>query len=274
MSQAAVRSGEATMDLVNSYERALDYIPALSEKLEMMQEQTVIKAEVLEERMRALLQGYEHLDNVSSKVSTGFRQAAEDYKEKVLQAAIGGGVHTLGMNTDNMERLKAELDSIAHERVVVDVLTRDMLRDSKIGDGAKRAKVASARKIKELYEPIVVPEYTSSGVSHANNLVGRNMEDLLFNRNARSSKGPESLVARNTALGQVVPSARAGIPEEILSLQTTPSAKPPRRKSSRRNIGNDAVYGLLSEELSHRNATLKRELNNVKAKIDELGNKR
>lgn len=282
---AEVRASEATTDLIASYERALDCVPLLSEKLEFMQTETAIKAEALQQKMRALVEGYEHMDSVSGAVSVGLRRAAEDYKQTVLDVAVNGGVNCVGLDTQNLDRLRAELDSMAHERVVMEVLTKDLFRDHRLGAASRARSVRNtpSQSSDIAREFIKVPEYTGSATHNANRVVERNMQSLL-----KPSGRAADVFVRNSSLGVLVPSARPGVSEEVRALRTTPSALPARPKTKRYTnafiqqclsvtvvrVRGDAVYGLLSEELSHRNASIKKELSTVKAQLHDLTNKR
>ena len=180
------------------------------------------------------------------------------------------------MPVENLDRLRAELDSLSHERVVMDVLTRDMIRDSKLGQSSRKSSTEVAKtKYSELVEPIAVPEYDGEHITSAARLLERNMSDLLIGKKQVRNPSDRALSVRNTALGFVVPGARAGIPEEVAAMVTRPSSTPFKRSGRyRKNIGNDAIYGLLSEELQHRNTALRSELGSMRAKLDELSKKR
>jgi hypothetical protein len=220
-----------------------------------------------------MMDGCEHLDQAFSMVSSGFLRAAEDYRQRVLDVAINGGVNSIGMPADNLERLKAELDSIAHERVVVDVLTRDILRDNKLGENSRKMKASAMKsKAKTLMDPIFIPEYMSEQVLNANHIVKNNMKELMQQKSRGDLKG--GIVIRNSSLGLVVPSARMGLPVDIASLKTAPSSLPKRSNVSKSKGDNDVIYELLSEELCHKNSVVKRELNSMKSQLDELKNKK
>jgi hypothetical protein len=238
---AELRAGEATKDLISTYQVALDCVPILSEKLEFMQTETAIKAEALKEQMKSLIDGFEHLDLVSSSVSHGLQRAAQEYKEKVLDVAINGGVNTIGLDTGNLDRLRAELDSMAHERVVMDVLTRDMLREHKLRDVGKSTKSPTINQsgrlagskykaaLNDMRDFITIPEYSSSSTVKANKVVEKNMHSLV-----RPKGSYDDLAVRNSSLGVVVPSARRGLPEEVQAMKITPTSLPPRPKQSKR----------------------------------------
>jgi hypothetical protein len=65
---SALQASEHTSDLIDSYDKALNMVPVLSEKLELMQEYTTEKSIHLQNKMKQLLEGYEHIENVSSVV--------------------------------------------------------------------------------------------------------------------------------------------------------------------------------------------------------------
>ena len=187
-------------DLFNSYEKNIEYIPIMSSKLEGMQTQAIEKAEVLQGRMKELITGYEKLDEVSSAVSAGFLKAAEDYREKVLDVALGGGIHSIGIDGDNLDRLKAELDSIAHERVVIDVLTRDLLLENKKKPEVRQSlhdrAAARASKVKLPEEPIIIPAYPSKTCSKNNATVA---ERAVVHQSRSTLMGGAATVTRGNA---------------------------------------------------------------------------
>ena len=65
---SALEVAENTHDLVDAYDRTLSMVPALAQKLEDMQQRTADKAAALQDKMKRLIEGYEHVENVSSTV--------------------------------------------------------------------------------------------------------------------------------------------------------------------------------------------------------------
>jgi hypothetical protein len=65
---SALQVSEHTSDLIDSYDKALNMVPVLSEKLDLMQAYTTEKSIHLQNKMKQLLEGYEHIENVSSVV--------------------------------------------------------------------------------------------------------------------------------------------------------------------------------------------------------------
>ena len=65
---SALAMAEGTQDLVSAYDRTLSMVPELAQKLEDMQQHTVEKAAALQDKMKRLIEGYEHVENVSSTV--------------------------------------------------------------------------------------------------------------------------------------------------------------------------------------------------------------
>ena len=65
---SALKVAENTHDLVDAYDRTLSMVPALVQKLEDMQQRTADKAAALQDKMKRLIEGYEHVENVSSTV--------------------------------------------------------------------------------------------------------------------------------------------------------------------------------------------------------------
>ena len=125
----------AVDDLVNGYESLVQSIPSLAQKVASMSQGTENMAKHLEERMRNLVDGYEYLDAVSSQIPESFRQIASTHRQALLDS-----VHINAPNEKEYEdtlfdaqisKLRAELNGISHERVVVDILTRQTISRAK-----------------------------------------------------------------------------------------------------------------------------------------------
>lgn len=65
---SALEVAECTHDLVSAYDRTLSMVPMLAQKLEDMEQHTAEKAAALQDKMKQLIEGYEHVENVSSTV--------------------------------------------------------------------------------------------------------------------------------------------------------------------------------------------------------------
>ena len=185
-------------------------------------------ADVLETMMRRLDGGLDHLDSARPQLPESLWEDAAAHKKSLLDVA-----HLLGPSYEQnyinhskeLDRLRAELQSIAHERVVVDVLTRQSIkqaRNKKLVPSAQKKEVIEAP-----YEPIIIPSFASysmqqSGAGTPNAAQSKNMK----------AKGPPRLSARSITAGSLmVPSMRQGVlPPEIANLKTTPTDSTTRKK--------------------------------------------
>ena len=241
----------AVVDLIQGYGSIVDTLPNVADRVMQMQTATESMANTLEQRMRHLIDGYEYLDSISAQVPESLRETAMAHKKNMLDVS-----HVLGpsyeqnyaAHTKELDRLRGELQSIAHERVVVDVLTRQTIRQAKKkptsqngnnGNNGKNSNngnpgsggSGSRIKAKEApFEPIVIPSYAAfsqgqtNKPNNASNSNNPNNPNNLNNQNTQG-KGPPILFARNVGPGSLmVPSMRQGVlPPEISNLKTTPS---------------------------------------------------
>ena len=212
----------AVTDLVQGYGSIVDSLPNVANRVIQMQSATEDMANTLERRMRHLIDGYEYLDSISSQVPESIRETAATYKKSMLDVA-----HILGpsyeqnyvAHTKELDRLRAELQSIAHERVVVDVLTRQSIKQSK----RKKSVSSNVSKVgvKDLhYEPIVIPSFQAYTAQQNSN------PDTAKKTANQIKKTPQQqLTARAISSSSVmVPSMRQGVlPPEVLTIKTTPS---------------------------------------------------
>lgn len=228
----------AVVDLVQGYGSIVEALPNVANRVMQMQTATEDMANTLEKRMRHLIDGYEYLDSISAQIPESIRETAVAHKKSMLDVA-----HVLGpsyeqnynAHTKELDRLRAELQSIAHERVVVDVLTRQTIRHAKSkrntgcgsggGGGGNNGSNGNKSRIKDQpFEPIIIPSYaeytqqqntTNNPTQNQNNPNQKNSNPNNLPRYSARNVGPGSLM---------VPSMRQGVlPPEISNLKTTPS---------------------------------------------------
>jgi hypothetical protein len=211
----------AVVDLVHGYDSIIDTLPNVAQRVKQMQTATEDMANTLEKRMRHLVDGYEYLDSISAQVPESLRENAAAHKKSLLDVAqlLGPSYEQNYLNHNKeLDRLRSELQSITHERVVVDVLTRQSIKQ------AKRKKVAVSSRNKEKskeipYEPIAVPLFNpqQSGPASTPSNPTKNPKNSAPAGSTRVSvraPGPGSLM---------VPSMRQGVlPPEVANLKTIP----------------------------------------------------
>ena len=214
----------AVTDLVQGYGSIVDSLPNVANRVIQMQSATEDMANTLERRMRHLIDGYEYLDSISSQVPESIRETAVNYKKSMLDVA-----HVLGpsyeqnyiTHTKELDRLRAELQSIAHERVVVDVLTRQSIKQAKRNKSVPSNVGKVGMKVAH-YEPIVIPSFQAYTAQQNNNAI-TNTAQKTTNQTKKTPQ--QQLTAR--AIGNssiMVPSMRQGVlPAEVLTIKTTPS---------------------------------------------------
>lgn len=185
-------------------------------------------ADVLESMMRRLDGSLDHLDSAHPQLPESLWEDAAAHKKSLLDVA-----HLLGPSYEQnyinhskeLDRLRAELQSIAHERVVVDVLTRQSIKQ------ARNKKVVPSAQNKEIievpYEPIVIPSFAAYSMQQS----GSANPKATLSRNAKV-KGPPRLSVRSVTAGSLmVPSMRQGVlPPEVANLKTTPTDSTTRKK--------------------------------------------
>lgn len=217
----------AVTDLVQGYGSIVDSLPNVASRVMQMQSATEDMATTLERRMRHLIDGYEYLDSISSQVPESIRETATAHKKSMLDIA-----HVLGPSYEQnyvahakeLDRLRAELQSIAHERVVVDVLTRQSIKQARNKKSLK-SKLNSSSKggVKEAsYEPIVIPSFATYRTQQNKNPI----PDIKQTVTNQTKKTPSPYVTARavSASSLMVPTMRQGVlPPEVLNIKTTPS---------------------------------------------------
>lgn len=121
-------------DLVHGYDSVVATLPNVALRVNEMTRATEGMAQELEQRMRHLVDGYEYLDSISAQIPQSLRDTAALHKKTMLD--VMGDAAVLGNDnyqehTKELDRLRSELQSISHERVVVDILTRQTMKDAR-----------------------------------------------------------------------------------------------------------------------------------------------
>merc|ERR1711871_806745 len=87
----------------------------------------------LEEKMRFLVDGFEHLDSVSAQIPESIQALADANKNNILESTNMVAVskmHGSVKAMDELEKLKEELSSITIERTTKEIQTKYLLKDS------------------------------------------------------------------------------------------------------------------------------------------------
>ena len=189
---------------------------------------------------------------ISSQVPESLRETAIAHKKSLLDVAhILGPSYEENYNnhTKELERLRSELQSIAHERVVVDVLTRQTIRQAKKkptqnnNNNNGSSSSSSMNKNKKTgpgsgsvgpgsqipFEPIVIPSYKAFNPNHGatNDKTQTSGSDPNNKKQNNQTNEPPRMYARTVQNGSLmVPSMRQGIlPPEIANLKTVPGSQ-------------------------------------------------
>lgn len=207
-----------------------------------------------EQQTRELVEGYDYLKELSSAVPASYQEMASFYREQ-MSAAASIISPLLPEDTrenspeQNLNMLRMELQSISHERVIVDVLTRQTMSKNKLasasasvsasaGGSSYAAPASSSRSRAEyrvasqslpaaaLSEHIPLPEYCPGGPS------AQPKPKPKQRGGDKQSPYPSGSVAptvRRLPVGAVmVPSLRQGsLPPELQALRSEPAAAPP-----------------------------------------------
>jgi len=109
-------------------------LPHFSDRFAEMSRDTQDMAQQLEERMRFLEDGYEHLGAVAGQIPKAFQELATGHRKGIMEAAQVLEIddkENESVLAQQLNYLKRELHSIAQERVVVDVFTRGTISRAK-----------------------------------------------------------------------------------------------------------------------------------------------
>ena len=222
MEQSTVILYSPMEDLVQGYDSVVGL------RMNEMTRATEGMAQELEQRMKHLIDGYEYLDSMSAQIPQSLRETAALHKKSMLD--VMGDAAVVGdddyqEHTKELDRLRSELQSISHERVVVDILTRQTMKD------ARSAKIqsnngAASSMMMMLYDPIHIPAYTSTydPASFGLGSQGQN-SDTEATKNRRDSV--PLVGARAVGHGALmVPSMRqwqGRLPAQVARIKTTPT---------------------------------------------------
>ena len=124
----------STEDFLAQCDNITANLPHFSDRFTEMTRDTQDMAQQLEERMRFLEDGYEHLGAVAGQIPKAFQELASGHRKSIMEAA-----HVLEIEDKENDKiigqqlnyLKRELQSIAQERVVIDVFTRGTISRAK-----------------------------------------------------------------------------------------------------------------------------------------------
>lgn len=261
--------------------------------------------------MSELVDGYQYLDGIASQIPETFLAAARNHRNALLASAnmmTPADKENFEKQTQQLDNLRRELKSCAHERVVIDVLSRGPVNEARLrghGNGSSRGNlrsrghatsalgrstngagaVAIGGRSKEGDEaqyktpsselsstdPIIIPEYES-----------REVQQQKAERNKKQagdfvSRMPSKLVARNVGSGLMVPSMRHGsLPADIQNLKSSPSDDPRISQMypdgfgrQRRSRPRSTLFGPFAKTLANKFGKTEAELAAMKDKIDK-----
>ena len=202
-----------------------------------------------ERQTRELLEGYDYLKELSSQVPASYEKMANFYREQMVNAAsiINPILPTAPEDTKenpapdpehNLAMLRAELQSISHERVIVDVLTRHTMLKSKVTiptpSSSAAAASSSASKSRAEYrvtsqyvplatltECIPIPDFIAD-------VKAKDKEGSGSGKKKSSESRMTTSVRKLPAGSVMVPSImRGSIPPELRALHTQPTPAAP-----------------------------------------------
>jgi len=216
-------------DLVHGYDSVIATLPNVALRVNEMSRATEGMAQELEQRMKHLVDGYEYLDSISAQIPQSLRDTAALHQKTMLDVmgndAAVEGVDNYQEHTKELDRLRSELQSISHERVVVDILTRQTMKDARNAKIQTNNGTASSMMMMR-YDPIHIPAYTSTynptsfGVDQGQN------NDTEEKKTRRDSSIP-LVGARAVAPGTLmIPSMRqwqGRLPAQVARIKTTPT---------------------------------------------------
>ena len=199
-----------------------------------------------EQQTRDLVEGYDYLKELSSQAPRSYQEMANYYREQMVNAAsIISPIMPAPEDTkenltpeQNLNMLRMELQSISHERVIVEVLTRQTMIKSKLQSSAlsssssmhSTAHVSSGGSsyritpqsvpAAALNEMIPIPEYNPGAT-----LASAKDKTSGTKSSSNSSSSRYAPVVRKLPPGSVmVPSLRQGsLPPELQALRSVPS---------------------------------------------------
>ena len=218
-------------DLVHGYDNVVTILPNVATRVNEMTRATEIMAQELEQRMKQLVDGYEYLDSISAQIPQSLRDTAAIHKKTMLDvmgdAAVVGD-DNYQEHTKELDRLRSELQSISHERVVVDILTRQTMKDARSAKIQSNNGTASSMMMMR-YDPIHIPAYTSTYDPTSFGLSQGQNSDTEEKKSRRDSSHSVPLVGAARAVSQgalMVPSMRqwqGRLPSQVARIKTTPT---------------------------------------------------
>ena len=216
-------------DLVHGYDSVISTLPNVAVRVNEMTRATEGMAQELEQRMKNLVDGYEYLDSISAQIPQSLRDTAAVHKKTMLDVMASDSAAVVGddnyqEHTKELDRLRSELQSISHERVVVDILTRQTMKD------ARSAKIQSnngaASSMMMMRYDIPIPAYIST-YDPTSFGVGQGQNNDTEEKKSRRDSGVPVVGARAVAPGTLmIPSMRqwqGRLPAQVARIKTTPT---------------------------------------------------
>ena len=217
-------------DLVHGYDSVIATLPNVAVRVNEMTRATEGMAQELEQRMKNLVDGYEYLDSISAQIPQSLRDTAAVHKKTMLDVMASDSAAVVGddnyqEHTKELDRLRSELQSISHERVVVDILTRQTMKDARSAKIQSNNGAASSMMMMR-YDPIPLPAYIST-YDPTSFGVGQGQNNDTEEKKSRRDSGVPVVGARAVAPGTLmIPSMRqwqGRLPAQVARIKTTPT---------------------------------------------------
>ena len=217
-------------DLVHGYDSVISTLPNVAVRVNEMTRATEGMAQELEQRMKNLVDGYEYLDSISAQIPQSLRDTAAVHKKTMLDVMASDSAAVVGddnyqEHTKELDRLRSELQSISHERVVVDILTRQTMKDARSAKIQSNNGAASSMMMMR-YDPIPIPAYVST-YDPTSFGVGQGQNNDTEEKKSRRDSGVPVVGARAVAPGTLmIPSMRqwqGRLPAQVARIKTTPT---------------------------------------------------
>jgi hypothetical protein len=183
------------------------------------------------------VEGYEYLEGISASLPSALGSIAETHRKTILDAVnVDLNISSNNQEIDRrLHILRAELQSLSHERVVNEVLSRETISSAKRMSTLRPRHTlysTSSRVEKRL-------ENTSQHVRNGhhnkeNQVVTINEKEIIIpayvppHEDSRKERGSTSqMTSRFVGSAMMVPSMRQGhLPPEVRKLHTTPQMQP------------------------------------------------
>lgn len=237
----------------------------------------------VEQQTRDLVEGYDYLKHLSTQVPQSYSEMASFYREQMINAAsivapLDSRIQddTKENNPDrNLDFLRMELQSISHERVIVEVLTRQTVNQSK--RQVSSAPSSSSRNITDYRatSSSVPPPLSTEMISIPEFNARNNATEVV--KKPRGNSRIATTVRKLPPSAVMVPSVQRGsIPSELMGLKTTPTPAAPiiverrARKPVKKPRADVAIQGFQQVVKSFKNQLLnsQSDLESLKAHID------